>query len=133
MNPQGWFQSVTWLPKPVSTQTLTGFPSTHNNSSTHLSLPILHHPREWTSTLLCHVVPQALLLLSPSRAPVKLVQNIHAGTLRTRNYEKDGHMPMHLRHAGLKSWMDYTNDLCNQQYHGYSSTICFSFPKPRHR
>jgi hypothetical protein len=37
MNPQGWFQSVTWLPKPVNTQALTGFPNTHNNPSTHLS------------------------------------------------------------------------------------------------
>jgi hypothetical protein len=26
-------------------------------------LPSLHHPREWTSTLLCHTVPQEVLLL----------------------------------------------------------------------
>jgi hypothetical protein len=45
MNPQGWFQSVTWLPKPISTQSLTGFPNTHNNPSTHLSSTHLAPPK----------------------------------------------------------------------------------------
>jgi hypothetical protein len=40
--------------------------------------------------------------------------------------KKFGHRPMHLRHAGLKSWLDYTSDLYSQQYHGYSSVVHFS-------
>jgi hypothetical protein len=86
MNPQGRFQSVTWLPKPVSTQALTGFPTLTTIQVPNSLLPSLHHPREWTSTLLCHAVPQAVLLLI--RAPAQLVQNLNVGTLRTRSCEK---------------------------------------------
>jgi hypothetical protein len=48
-------------------------------------LPSLHHPREWTSTLLCHSPSGSP---SPSRALAQLVQNLHAGTLRTHNCEQ---------------------------------------------
>jgi hypothetical protein len=41
---------------------------------------------------------------------------------------KDGHRPTHLRHASLKSWLDYTNDLYSQGYHGFSSAVHFPFP-----
>jgi hypothetical protein len=41
---------------------------------------------------------------------------------------KAGHKPTHLRHAGLKSRLDYTSDHYIQQYHGYSSIVCFPFP-----
>jgi hypothetical protein len=40
-----------------------------------------------------------------------------------------GHMEMHLRHAILKSWLDYTNDHYSQQYHGYSSVVRFPLPR----
>jgi hypothetical protein len=41
---------------------------------------------------------------------------------------KVGQIPNHLRHAGLKSWLDYTNNLYNQQYHGLSSAVHLPFP-----
>jgi hypothetical protein len=63
MNPQGWFQSVTRLPKPVNTQALTGFPTPTTIQVPNSLLPNLHNPREWTPTLLFHAVPQAVLLL----------------------------------------------------------------------
>jgi hypothetical protein len=48
MNPQGWFQGVTQLPKLVNTQALTGY-STHKNPKYTISLlSSLHNPREWT-------------------------------------------------------------------------------------
>jgi hypothetical protein len=86
MNPQGWFQSVTWLPKPVNTQALIGFPYLTTIQVPISLLPILHHSREWTSTLLCHAVPQAVLLLIQD--PTQLVQNLNAGTLKIHICEK---------------------------------------------
>jgi hypothetical protein len=41
---------------------------------------------------------------------------------------KSRHRPTHIRHVGLKSWLDYTSDHYSQQYHGYSLVVCFSFP-----
>jgi hypothetical protein len=37
-------------------------------------------------------------------------------------------MPMHLRHAGINSWLEYTINHYNQQNNGSSPTIHFSFP-----
>jgi hypothetical protein len=87
MNPQGWFQSVTWLPKPVNTQALIGFPNTHNNPSTQLSSTQLAPPKRMD---LHPSLPR-----SPSGSPspysglqAQLVQNLNVGTLRTRSCEQ---------------------------------------------
>jgi hypothetical protein len=116
MNPQGQFQSVTWLPKPVNTQALTGFPSLTTIQVPSSLLPNLHHPREWTSTLLFHAVPQAVLLLI--RAPTQLVQNLNAGTLRTHSCEKHWTQANTSQTCGLRSWLDHTSDHYNQLSHG---------------
>jgi hypothetical protein len=63
MNPQGWFQSVTRIPKLVSTQALTGFPTPKTIQVPKYLLPILHNPREWNPILFFHAVPQEVLLL----------------------------------------------------------------------
>jgi hypothetical protein len=88
MNPQGQFQSVTWLSKPVNTQDRTSFPTLIAIQVLISLLPSLQHLREWTSTLLYHTVPQEVLLLI--RAPAQLVQNLNVETLRTPSYEQRG-------------------------------------------
>jgi hypothetical protein len=65
MNPQGRFQSVTWLPKPIITKALTGSPTPTTIQVPSSLLPSLHHPRERASTFLCHAV---LLLIWVSSA-----------------------------------------------------------------
>jgi hypothetical protein len=56
--------------------------NTHNNPKyTNSLLPSLHNPREWTP----FSATQSLRLSISSRAPVLLVKNLHAGTLRTHN------------------------------------------------
>jgi hypothetical protein len=72
-------------------------------------LSSLHHPREWTSTLLYHAVPQAILLLPGLQPSWSRISKLELSRLTAVN--KEGHMPTHLIHAGLKSWLDYTNDL----------------------
>jgi hypothetical protein len=64
----------------------------------------------------------------PSNALVHLVKNLHAETLRIRRCEKIEQIPNHIRHAGLNSWLEYTNSLYIQQNHGFSPTIRFPFP-----
>jgi hypothetical protein len=88
MNPQGRFQSVTRLPKPVSTQDLTSFSNIHNNPSTQLSSTQLAPPKRMDlhPSLPCSPSGNP----SPSRTPVHLVQNLHARTLKTHSCE---HMP----------------------------------------
>jgi hypothetical protein len=46
MNPQGWFQRVTWIPKPIIIEALIGFPTLTTIQVPNSLLPILHHPRE---------------------------------------------------------------------------------------
>jgi hypothetical protein len=86
MNSQGLFQSVTWLPKPFSTQALTGFPITHRNPSTQLSSTQPVPPKRMDLHPSLPRNPSGSP--SPSKAPVKPVQNLHVGTLRTRSYEQ---------------------------------------------
>jgi hypothetical protein len=86
MNSQGWFQSVTWLHEPVNTQPLTSFPNTHNNPSTHLSSTQIAPPKRMDPHPSLSRSPSSSP--SPSRAPMQLVQNIHAGNLRTHSCEK---------------------------------------------
>jgi hypothetical protein len=126
MNPQGRFQSVTWLPKPVNTQALTGFPNTHNNPSTHLSSTQPAPPKRMDLHPSLPCSPSGSP--SPSRAPCNWsrISMLELSGLTVVN--KVGHRPMHLRHAGLKSWLDYTSDHYNQQYHGYSLVVHFPFP-----
>ena len=86
MNPQGWFQSVTWLPKLVDTQALTIFPNSHNNPSTQISSTQNAPPKRMDPH---PSFPHSTSgNPSPSRALVKLVQNLHVGTLRTHSCEK---------------------------------------------
>jgi hypothetical protein len=131
MNPQGRFQSVTWLPKPVNTQALTGFPSTHNNPSTQLSSTQPAPPKRMDLHPSLPRSPSGSP--SPSRAPVQLVQNLHAGTLRTHSCEQ--------------SWTQANaSQTCRPQVMAglhqrpLQPTIpwllfnsSFPFPKPRHR
>jgi hypothetical protein len=125
MNPQGWFQSVTWLPKPVNTQALTGF-STPTTIQVPISLlPSLHNPREWTPFSATQFLRFVHLLpgLQCSWSRISMLGLSGLATVR-----KTEHRPKHLRHAGLDSWLEYTSSLYNQQYHGFSSTVCFPFP-----
>jgi hypothetical protein len=125
MNPQGWFQSVTRLPKPVSTQALTGFPTPTTIQVPISLLPILHNPREWTP-LLCHAVPQVVHLLLGLQCSWSRISML--GLSGLAYVRKTRHKPKNLRHVGLDSWLDYTNSIYIQQYHGCSSTIIFPFP-----
>ena len=89
MNTQGQFQGVTQLPKLVNTQSLIGFPTATTIQVPISLLPNLHNPREWTPTLLFHIVPQKFLLLpgiycSWSRIPM-------LGFSRLVVVRKDGH------------------------------------------
>jgi hypothetical protein len=77
----------TWVPKPVISQALTGFPSPTTIQVPDSLLPSLYLPREWNFTLLCHAVPQVVLLLF-SGPPAQLVHNLNVGTLRTHSCEK---------------------------------------------
>jgi hypothetical protein len=86
MNPQGRFQSVTWLPKPVNTQALIGFPNTHNNPSTQLSSTQPAPPKRMDLHPSLPRSPSGSP--SPSRAPAQLVQNLNVGTLRTHSCEQ---------------------------------------------
>jgi hypothetical protein len=115
-----------WLPKPVNTQALTGFPTPTTIQVPNSLLPSLHNPREWTLSLLCHAVPQDVLLLPGLQCSWSRISMLGLSGLTA--VRKVGHRPKHLRHAGLKSWLDYTNNLYNQQYHGFSSTVCLPFP-----
>jgi hypothetical protein len=116
MNPQGRFQSVLGFPNQSALKLSQASQLSQQSKYPTLFYPACTTRREWTSTLLCHAVPQAVLLLI--WAPTQLVQNLNVGTLRTRSCEKTGHRPMHLRHAGLKSWLDHTSDHYNQLSHG---------------
>jgi hypothetical protein len=79
MSPQGWFQSVTQLPKPVNTQYLTGF-STH---TTIQSTPALFYPAYTTQENGPPSLPRSPSgYPPPSKAPVHLAKNLHARTLR---------------------------------------------------
>jgi hypothetical protein len=76
--------------------------------------------------LLCHTVPQAVHLLLGLQCSWSRISMLGlSGLTAVRKIE---HIPKHLRHAGLDSWLEYTNSLYNQQYHGFSSTIHFPFP-----
>jgi hypothetical protein len=86
MNPQGWFQSVTWLPKQVDTQALIGFPNTHNNPSTQLSPTKPTPPKKMDPHPSLPRYPSHSS--SPSTAPTQLVQNLHAVTLNTLTCEQ---------------------------------------------
>jgi hypothetical protein len=126
MNPQGWFHSVTWIPKLVITQALTIFPNTHNNPSTHLSSTQTTPPKRMD------LHPSLPHSPSGSPSPSRIQHNWSRISMLELSglivVNKDGHRPTHLRHASLKSWLDYTRDLYNQGYHGFSSSICFPFP-----
>jgi hypothetical protein len=89
MNPQGWFQSVTHLPKPISTQSLIGFLAPTTIQVPSSLLPSLHNPREWTPTLLCRAVPQAVLLLSGLQCSWSKISIL--GLSRIIAVKKDGH------------------------------------------
>jgi hypothetical protein len=130
MNPQGRFQSVTWLPKPVNTQALTGFSNTHNNPSTQLSSTQPAPPKRMDLHPSLPCSPSGSP--SPSRAPVQLVQNLHAGTLRTRNVIKVEHRPSISDMQASNHGLDYTNNLYSQQPWLFFNNSS-SFPKPRHK
>jgi hypothetical protein len=48
---------------------------------------------------------------------------------RLATMNKVGHRPKHIKHAGLKLDLDYTNNLYSQQHHHYSSTVHFLSPR----
>jgi hypothetical protein len=85
MSPQGRFQSVTQLPKLVSTQALTRFSShTTIQSTTALFYPACKTQENGPHSLTHN--PSGFP--PPPKAPVHLVKNLHAGTLRIRTYGK---------------------------------------------
>jgi hypothetical protein len=112
MNPQGQFQSVTWFPNQSTLKLSWDFPVLTAIQVPNSLLPILHHPREWTSTLLCQAVPQEILLLLGLQCNWSRISMLELSGLAVVN--KDGHRPTHIRHVGLKSWLYYTNDHYNQ-------------------
>jgi hypothetical protein len=118
MNPQGWFQSVLGFPNQSALSSSHRFPNTHNNPSTQLSStqPVPPKRMDLHPSLPC----------SPSGSPSPLFWGLQHNWSRISMLElsglavvrKIGHRPMHLRHAGLKSWLDHTNDHYNQLSHG---------------
>jgi hypothetical protein len=119
MNPQGRFQSVTWVPKLVSSQALKlsishRFPNTYNNPSTQLSSTKSVPPERMD---LHPSLPH-----SPSGSPSPSCQGLQHRWSRISMLELSGlvvvcksrHMPIHFRHAGPKSCLDHTSDHYNQ-------------------
>jgi hypothetical protein len=118
MNPQGWFQSVLGFPNQSALK--LSQVSQHPQQSKYPSLlyPACTTPREWTSTLLCHAVPQAVPLLlfwglQHNWSRISMLELSGLAVVR-----KMGHRPTHLRHAGPRSWLDCTSDHYNQLSHG---------------
>jgi hypothetical protein len=113
MNPQGRFQSVTHLPKPISIKILTGFPA-----PTTIQVPIsllssLHNLREWIPTLLYYTVPHEFLLLLGLQCGWSRISML--GFSGLTYVRKVGHRPKHLRYAGLvHSWISPTISIANK-------------------
>jgi hypothetical protein len=85
MNPQGWFQTVTWLLKPVNTQALTGFSTPTSIQST----PDIFYPSCTTQECGPPSLPCSPSgCPPPSRAPILFVNNLHDGTLRIRSFKQ---------------------------------------------
>jgi hypothetical protein len=117
MNPQGWFQSV------------LGFP---NQSALKLS-QVSQHPQQSKYPTLFYPActtqengPPPFSATQSLRQSFSLFQGLQHNWSRISMLElsgltvvrKTGHRPMHLRHAGLKSWLDHTSDHYNQLSHG---------------
>jgi hypothetical protein len=132
MNPQGWFQSVTWLPKPVNTQALTGFPTPTTIQVPNSLLPSLHNPREWTPTLLCHTVPQAVLLLPGLQCSWSRISMLGLSGLTV--VRKDGHRPsISDMQASNHGWTTPTISTTNNTMDSLQQFIFLSQAKTRTR
>jgi hypothetical protein len=92
----------------------------HQLSSTHPAQPKRMDP------LLCHAVPQVFHLLLGLQCIWSRISMLGLSGFAT--VRKIEHRPKHLRHAGINSWLEYTNSIYSQQNHGSSPTICFPFP-----
>jgi hypothetical protein len=87
MNPQGWFQSITRIPKPINTQSLTIFSA----PITIQSKPSLFYPSYTTQENGTPSLPLSPSgYPSPSKDPVDLIKNLHVGTLKIHSYDKSG-------------------------------------------
>jgi hypothetical protein len=123
MNPQGQFQGVTQLPKPVNTQALT-----FSQHTTIQSTPSLFSPAYTTQENGPPSLPHSPSVCPPpSRAPVHLVKNIHVGTLRIHSCDKKLAQCISDMQASIHGWNTPTIHY-NQQNNGSSPTIRFSFP-----
>jgi hypothetical protein len=101
-------------------------PNTHINPSTQLSSTQPAQPKRMDPPLLYHVVPQAFLLLPGIQCSWSRISML--ALLGIAAVKKYGHMPNHLRHVGLKSWLDYTSNIYIQQYLGFSSVVHLTLP-----
>jgi len=103
-------------------------PSTHINPSTQISSTQLAQPKRMDLYLSLPRSPSGIP--SPYSGPQcnwSRISMLELSGLVAVN--KSWHRPMHLRHAGLKSWLDSTSDHYSQQNHGYSSSVHFPFPR----
>jgi hypothetical protein len=85
MNPQGWFQGITQLPKLVNTQLSQASPHTKIQSTPALFYPACTTQENGLPSLPC----SPLGYPPPSRAPTHLLNNLHARTLRIRSCEQN--------------------------------------------
>jgi hypothetical protein len=84
-------------------------------SSTHIAQPKRMDP------LLCNAVPQAIHLLPGLQRIWSRISMLGlSGFVVVRKIE---HGPKNIIHAGLNSWLEYTNSIYSQQNHGSSPTI----------
>ena len=90
-----------WLPKPVSTQALMGFPITHSNPSTHVSSTHLAPPKRMDlhPSLPCSPLGSPLSYFGLQHNWSRISMLELSGLVAVNN---DRHRTMHLRHAGLK-------------------------------
>jgi hypothetical protein len=103
-------------------------PGTQSNPSTYLSSTQPAPPKRMDPLPSLPHSPSSLP--SPSRALfypacTRISMVGLSGLIAMRKF---GHRPNNLRYAGLKSWLDYTNSLYSEKYHGFSSAICLPFP-----
>jgi hypothetical protein len=113
MNPQGWFQSVLGFPN----QSALNISRVSKNPQ-QSKYPTLFYPACTTQ----ENVPPPFSAMMSLRKSFSFFQGLQHSWSKISMLElsglavvrKTGHMPMHLRHVGPRSWMDCTSDHYNQ-------------------
>jgi hypothetical protein len=112
------FPECTWVPKPVNSQALKGFPTPTTIQVPSSLVPSLYCPKRMD---LHPSLPRI-----PLGSPSPLFWGLQHSWSRISKLElsglsvvrKMGHMPTHLRHVDPRSWLDCTSDHYSQLFHG---------------